>query len=108
MIKFSNEFTVSKIEHKSLQKKDGSRFDFDEVTLETGGKYKTYLVARASEEAVNDIAEGKKFDVEIGITSWKQDNGKIWNNFLITNVNPIAAKATERVKPLEVDDDIPF
>lgn len=108
MIKFNAEFKVNKIEHKSVTKRDGTPFDFIEATLEEGLKRKTYIVARVNEDIARQLKEGEKSILQIEVTSWKRDDGKIWNNFVVTDVAIPEIFRQDPVKPFEADEDIPF
>lgn len=103
MIKFSAKFKVLKIENKSVQKRDGGTFDFVEATLEEGTKKKTQLVARVGDEV--HIRAGIVADMSILITSHEY-NGRVFNSFLITDVNEGFDSEPAQVDP--VGDDIPF
>lgn len=116
MIKFSAELTVKKIENKAVRKRDGGTFEFTEVTLEQAGKRPTLLVARASEEVLPVLREGLKGEFEIGITSFTMNDGRTFNNFLVTFFDS-KEDTKEQVQPLETalkdipddfGDDIPF
>lgn len=86
MITFTKEFTVENIATKTISKRDGTPFTFTEATLVEGVKKKTYIVARVYDDVVSDLRRGQKQNLEIEITSWKRDDGKIWNNFLVKSV----------------------
>lgn len=86
MITFTKEFTVENIATKTISKRDGTPFTFTEATLVEGIKKKTYIVARVYDDVVSDLRRGQKQNLEIEITSWKRDDGKIWNNFLVKGV----------------------
>lgn len=86
MITFTKEFTVENIAAKTISKRDGTPFTFTEATLVEGVKKKTYIVARVYDDVVSDLRRGQKQNLEIEITSWKRDDGKIWNNFLVKSV----------------------
>lgn len=110
MIKFNAELTVKKIENKSVRKRDGGTFDFTEVTLEQKGKRPTIIVARANDDVVATLREGLKANFDLAITSFTSQDGRTFNNFLIT-----FADVKQPVQPLEtalrepdVGDDIPF
>ena len=86
MITFVKEFTVEDITTKTINKRDGTPFTFTEATLVDGVKRKTYIVARVYDDMVSELQRGAKQNLEIEITSWKRDDGKIWNNFVVKNV----------------------
>lgn len=88
MIKFNQTFKVLKIEDKSITKRDGTPYEFTEAVLEEGDKKKTYLVARVKDGVASSLHEGEKQNLQIEITSWKRDDGKIWNNFVVREVVP--------------------
>lgn len=86
MITFTKEFKVEEVTEKSITKRDGTPFEFTEVLLSEGDKRKTYIVARVKDEAKDLMRKGSKLPLEIEITSWKRDDGKVWNNFVVKNV----------------------
>lgn len=112
MIKFNAELTVKKIENKSIRKKDGGTFEFTEVTLEQPGKRPTLLVARANDEVAPSLREGLKASFDLSITSFTTQDGRIFNNFLVTFVDvkePVEPFETALKQPtVEMGDDIPF
>ena len=107
MITFTKEFTVEDIATKTIKKRDGSPFTFTEATLAEGTKRKNYIVARVYDDMVSELKRGLKQKLEIEITSWKREDGKIWNNFVVKSVlggnQPI-----EKPAPNWSDDPIPF
>ena len=107
MITFTKEFTVEDIATKTIKKRDGSPFTFTEATLAEGTKRKNYIVARVYDDMVSELKRGLKQNLEIEITSWKREDGKIWNNFVVKSVlggnQPIETPA-----PNWGDDPIPF
>lgn len=112
MIKISGKFLAKKVEQKSVKKRDGGTFDFQEVTLEHVAKKPTLIVARVSDKVVEEFVEGSKYELDIAITSWESDTGKIWNNFVIMDVIDVehgAVKQTQSAPVNDYDDDIlPF
>ena len=103
MIKFTTKFKVLKVENKSVQKRDGGTFDFVEALLEEGTKKKTQLVARVGDEV--HIRAGLVADMTLLVTSHEY-NGRIFNSFLITDVDEGFEPQPAPVDP--VGDDIPF
>lgn len=116
MIRFTAELTIKRIEEKSIRKRDGDMFNFTEVTLEQAGKRPTLLVARADDAVVPELREGLKANFDLGITSFTTQDGRTFNNFLITDmaVGVAQQKAIANVPPsypdagVEMGDDIPF
>ena len=110
MLKISGKFVAKKVEEKSVKKRDGGTFDFKEVTLEYVAKKPTTIVARVSDKVVEEFVEGSKYELDIAITSWETDTGRIWNNFVIMDVVDVEhtnAKSNE-ANYVAVDDDLPF
>lgn len=87
MIKFTTELTVKKVETKTIKKRDGGDFTFTEATLEQGGKKPVTILARVSDELVSELQTGKKQSMDIGITSFTTNDGRVFNNFLVTFVD---------------------
>lgn len=112
MIKFSGKFLAKKVEQKSVKKRDGGTFDFQEVTLEHVAKKPTTIVARVSDKVVDEIVEGSKCELDIVITSWESDTGKIWNNFVIVEVIDVehgnAKPQSATTDYVDMDDELPF
>lgn len=112
MIKFSGKFVAKKVEQKSIKKRDGGTFEFQEVTLEHVAKKPTTIVARVSDKIVEGFVEGSKYELDIVITSWESDTGKIWNNFVIMDVIDVehgAVQQTQSAPASDYDgDEIPF
>jgi len=110
MIKISGKFLAKKVEEKSLKKRDGGTFDFKEVTLEHVAKKPTTIVARVSDKVVEEFVEGSKYELDIVITSWESDSGKIWNNFVVMDVIDVEHGASKQQAPAPDygDDEIPF
>ena len=112
MIKISGKFLAKKVEQKSIKKRDGGTFDFQEVTLEHVAKKPTLIVARVSDKVVEGFVEGSKYELDIAITSWESDTGKIWNNFVIMDVIDVEhgnAKTQSNTSDYDVmDGEIPF
>ena len=111
MIKFTAELVIKKIEEKAARKRDGDIFNFTEVTLEQGGKRPTLLIARADEAVLPSLQEGLKASFDLGITSFTTQDGRTFNNFLITDV---AVKQVAKqpmpapVQDIDMGDDLPF
>lgn len=112
MIKISGKFLAKKVEQKSVKKRDGGTFDFTEVTLENVAKKPTTIVARVSDKIVEEFVEGSKYELDIVITSWESDTGKIWNNFVIMDVIDVehgTVQKTQSAPAIDYDgDEIPF
>lgn len=111
MIKFTAELIVKKIEEKSVRKRDGDMFNFTEVTLEQPGKRPMRLVARADESVLPALHEGLKANFDLGITSFTTQDGRTFNNFLITDVIGETIANTPKGYPaaaVDMGDDIPF
>ena len=112
MIKISGKFLAKKVEQKSVKKRDGGTFDFQEVTLEHVAKKPTLIVARVSDKVLEEFVEGSKYELDIAITSWESDTGKIWNNFVIMDVIDVEhgnAKPQSNTTDYDVmDDELPF
>ena len=92
MIKFTAELAIKRIEEKSVRKRDGDMFNFTEVTLEQAGKRPTVVVARADDSILPELREGLKANFELGITSFTTQDGRTFNNFLITDMTVGTAK----------------
>ena len=109
MIKFTAELTIKRIEENSVRKSDGDMFNFTEVTLEQGGKRPTVLVARADDAILPELREGLKANFDLGITSFTTQDGRTFNNFLLTDV-AVKQPGNAPVSYSEPDmgDDIPF
>ena len=105
MIKFTSKFKVLKVENKSVQKRDGGTFDFVEALLEEGAKKKTQLVARVSDDV--HISAGLIADMSILVTSHDY-NGRVFNSFLITDVDEGTVATAEPAQVDPVGDNIPF
>ena len=112
MIKISGKFLAKKVEQKSIKKRDGGTFEFQEVTLEHVAKKPTTIVARVSDKVVEEFVEGSKYELDIVITSWESDTGKIWNNFVIMDVIDVEHGNTKPQSTTadyaDVDDELPF
>lgn len=112
MLKISGKFVAKKVEEKSVKKRDGGTFDFKEVTLEYVAKKPTTIVARVSDKVVEEFVEGSKYELDIVITSWESDTGKIWNNFVVMDVIDVEHGTVQKTQSAPVidyaDDDIPF
>ena len=113
MIKISGKFLAKKVEQKSVKKRDGGTFDFQEVTLEHVAKKPTLIVARVSDKVVEEFVEGSKYELDIAITSWESDTGKIWNNFVIVDVIDVEHGAVQQTQSNTTDydvmeDELPF
>lgn len=112
MIKISGKFLAKKVEQKSVKKRDGGTFEFQEVTLEHVAKKPTTIVARVSDKVVEEFVEGSKYELDIVITSWESDAGKVWNNFVVMDVIDVehGNSAQQQATPSydSADDDIPF
>lgn len=110
MIKISGNFIAKKVEQKSVNKRSGGTFDFTEVELEEVSKKPTTIIARVSDKVVETFVEGSKYDLDIVVTSWKADNGKVWNNFIIMECKDVvhAEKPREETTNEWDGDEIPF
>lgn len=116
MIKFTAELTIKRIEEKSVRKRDGDMFNFTEVTMEQGGKRPTLLVARADDAILPELQEGLKANFDLGITSFTTQDGRTFNNFLITDMAVGVAKKQNIANTpagypdtaADMGDDIPF
>ena len=113
MIKISGKFLAKKVEQKSVKKRDGGTFDFQEVTLEHVAKKPTLIVAKKKKKVVEEIVEGSKYELDIAITSWESDTGKIWNNFVIMDVIDVEHGAVQQTQSNTTDydvmeDELPF
>ena len=110
MIKFSSKMKVLSLEKKSIKKRDGGTFDFTEAKLEQGTKYKTIIMARVYDDAVAKLKVGTVADMDLGITSAEAADGRIFNNFVVTDVLG-AEDAPEEKQPEPVPfagDELPF
>lgn len=110
MIKFSAKMKVLSLEEKSIKKRDGGTFEFTEAKLEQGTKYKTIIMARVYDDAVAKLKVGKVADMDLGITSTEAADGRIFNNFVVTDVLD-AEDVPEKKQPEPVPfagDDLPF
>ena len=107
MIKFKANLKVEAMEDKSIPKRDGEMFDFTEVVLSSGGKYPTHIVARLQNETQKELLQtGKSYPLELGITSYTRQDGRIWNNFIVCAVE---VETYDDSQPVELEsDDIPF
>ena len=110
MIKFSAKMKVLSLEEKSIKKRDGGTFDFTEAKLEQGTKYKTIIMARVYDDAVAKLKVGKVVDMDLGITSAEASDGRIFNNFVVTDVlGAEDAPEEKQPKPVSIDgDELPF
>lgn len=112
MIKISGKFLAKKVEQKSVKKRDGGTFDFTEITLENVAKKPTTIVARVSDKISEEFVEGSKYELDIVITSWESDTGKIWNNFVIMDVIDVEHGAVQQAQSAPANDydgdEIPF
>ena len=110
MIKFSAKMKVLSLEEKSIKKRDGGTFEFTEAKLEQGTKYKTFIMARVYDEVVAKLKVGTVADMDLGITSAEAADGRIFNNFVVTDV--LGAEETSEEKLPEptpfVGDELPF
>lgn len=107
MIKFEATLKVDSMEDKSVPKRDGDTFDFTEVVLSTADKYPVSLVARLSNGTQKELIKtGGTYPFTIGITSYKRQDGRIWNNFIVDSINTqdVDNGPSEYVE----DGDIPF
>lgn len=110
MIKFSAKMKVLSLEKKSIKKRDGGTFDFTEAKLEQGTKYKTIIMARVYDDAVAKLKVGTVADMDLGITSAEAAGGRIFNNFVVTDVLD-AEDVSEEKQPEPVPfvgDELPF
>jgi hypothetical protein len=113
MIRFSGKFTAIKVEQKSIAKRSGGNFDFVEVELEEKSKKPTTIIARVSDKVTETFVEGSIYDLDIVVTSWKSDAGKVWNNFVIMDCLDVQHGQTAPAQPAPAesyadDDEIPF
>lgn len=109
MIKFSAKLKVKNITDKSVKKRDGGDFKFTEVELEAAGKKPTTLLARAMDEVIPLLRLGQTMDMDIAISSFTASDGRVFNNFLITNVIENDEPATvAQTAAADTFDDIPF
>lgn len=108
MIKFSAKMKVLSVEEKSIKKRDGGTFDFTEAKLEQGTKYKTVIMARVYDDAVTKLKIGTVADMDLGITSTEAADGRIFNNFVVTDViDAQEVKEKPKMVPFE-GDELPF
>ena len=108
MIKFSAKMKVLSVEEKSIKKRDGGTFDFTEAKLEQGTKYKTIIMARVYDDAVAKLKVGTVADMDLGITSTETADGRIFNNFVVTDViDAEEVKEKPKMVPFE-GDELPF
>lgn len=108
MIKFSAKMKVLSVEEKSIKKRDGGTFDFTEAKLEQGTKYKTIIMARVYDDAVAKLKVGAVADMDLGITSTEAADGRIFNNFVVTDViDAEEVKEKPKMVPFE-GDELPF
>ena len=108
MIKFSAKMKVLSLEEKSIKKRDGGTFDFTEAKLEQGTKYKTIIMARVYDDAVAKLKVGTVADMDLGITSTEAADGRIFNNFVVTDViDTEEVKEKPKMVPFE-GDELPF
>ena len=108
MIKFSAKMKVLSVEEKSIKKRDGGTFDFTEAKLEQGTKYKTIIMARVYDDAVAKLKVGAVADMDLGITSTEAADGRIFNNFVVTDViDAEEVKEKPKIVPFE-GDELPF
>ena len=110
MIKFSAKMKVLSLEEKSLKKRDGGTFNFTEAKLEQGAKYKTVIMARVYDDVVAKLKVGTVADMDLGITSSEAAGGRIFNNFVVTDVIETAeAKKEPKPEPVPFEGDVlPF
>lgn len=108
MIKFSAKMKVLSVEEKSIKKRDGGTFDFTEAKLEQGTKHKTIIMARVYDDAVAKLKVGTVADMDLGITSTEAAGGRIFNNFVVTDViGAEEVKEKPKMVPFE-GDELPF
>lgn len=108
MIKFSAKMKVLSVEEKSIKKRDGGTFDFTEAKLEQGTKHKTIIMARVYDDAVAKLKVGTVADMDLGITSTEAAGGRIFNNFVVTDViDAEEVKEKPKMVPFE-GDELPF
>ena len=110
MIKFSAKMKVLALEKKSIKKRDGGTFDFTEAKLEQGTKYKTIIMARVYDEVIAKLKVGAVADMDLGITSAEAADGRVFNNFVVTDVLD-AEDVPEKNQPEPVPfvgDELPF
>lgn len=99
---------VLSVEEKSIKKRDGGTFDFTEAKLEQGTKYKTIIMARVYDDAVAKLKVGAVADMDLGITSTEAADGRIFNNFVVTDViDAEEVKEKPKIVPFE-GDELPF
>jgi len=108
MIKFTAKLTVKKIEKKSVTKRDGGTFDFEEITLEHTTKKPTKLVARCMEDVRHRIHTGLTAEMDVAISSFEGKDGRVFNNFLIVEVEDVAQPTPAPQTNESAFDDIPF
>lgn len=108
MIKFSGKFVAKKVEKKSIAKRSGGTFDFVEVELEEVSKKPTTIVARVSDKVIEDFIEDSIYDLDIVVTSWKNDAGKVWNNFVIMECVDVVHPQKSAAEQAWDDCEIPF
>lgn len=107
MIKFEATLKVDTIEDKSVPKRDGDTFEFTEVVLSNADKYPVSIVARLANATQKELIKtGRTYPFTIGIASYKRQDGRIWNNFIVDSVN-ISEDDNGPAEYVE-DGDIPF
>lgn len=106
MIKFTAKLTVKKIEKKSITKRDGGIFEFEEIVLEHNTKKPTTIVARAMDDIRPRIQEGITVEMDVAISS-REYNGRVFNSFLIVDMAETTQPAP-KVDMEDFSDDLPF
>lgn len=113
MISFHHSFVVDNIEDKKIPTRNGDTFEFTEVTMYTKGKYPTWLQARLeSPDMKLQLLGGEEYAMDISVSSWKSDDGRVFPRFTIRNIVPVNPREVIDQAPpaasYDDDDMIPF
>lgn len=113
MISLHHSFIVDHIEDKKIPTRNGDTFEFTEVTMYTKGKYPTWLQARLeSPDMKLQLLGGEEYAMDISVSSWKSDDGRVFPRFTIRNIVPVNPREVMDVPPetpsYDDSDDIPF
>ena len=112
MISLHHSFVIDHIEDKKIPTRNGDTFEFTEVTMYTKGKYPTWLQARLeSPEMKLQLIGGEEYAMDISVSSWKSDDGRVFPRFTIRSIVAVNPKQVidAPAEPVYDDaDDIPF
>lgn len=114
MLTMHGSFVIDHIEDKKIPTRSGDTFEFTEVTMFAKGKYPTWLQARLeSPDMKLQLIGGEEYAMDISISSWKSDDGRVFPRFTIRSFVPVNPKQVIDA-PAEIPnydyegDEIPF